>query len=172
MTGEWKADPTGRHHHRWWDGTGWTDQVSDSGHISTDPMSAVMAPSAPPRKKAKWPWVLGGLLAAFAVLVVGCVAVVGFAINEAVNELNEAQQRHAITQEQFDAIPIGASRAEVVAALGKEPQSAQEFVSEGIFDEDELRSGCIYYNRDGELFGHTYQFCFEGDSLRSKNSYG
>jgi hypothetical protein len=34
----WHPDPTGRHDHRWWDGTTWTDQVSDAGTAGTDPL--------------------------------------------------------------------------------------------------------------------------------------
>lgn len=34
----WHADPSGRHHHRWWDGTRWTDAVSTNGTTSTDPL--------------------------------------------------------------------------------------------------------------------------------------
>ena len=32
----WQADPFGRHQHRYWDGTQWTDQVADEGVQSTD----------------------------------------------------------------------------------------------------------------------------------------
>jgi hypothetical protein len=32
----WQADPTGRHDHRYWDGSQWTDNVSDAGVASTD----------------------------------------------------------------------------------------------------------------------------------------
>lgn len=44
----WKPDPAGRHQYRYWDGTAWTDQVSDDGAISSDPMdaSATSAPTA------------------------------------------------------------------------------------------------------------------------------
>ena len=35
----WHADPMGRHEHRYWDGTQWTDQVSDAGQVSSDPVS-------------------------------------------------------------------------------------------------------------------------------------
>lgn len=33
----WQPDPHGRHEYRYWDGTAWTDQVSDGGVVSTDP---------------------------------------------------------------------------------------------------------------------------------------
>jgi hypothetical protein len=35
--GEWRPDPTGRHQHRYWDGTGWTAYVADDGQASEDP---------------------------------------------------------------------------------------------------------------------------------------
>lgn len=34
----WYADPSGRHELRYWDGTTWTDHVSDQGATSVDPM--------------------------------------------------------------------------------------------------------------------------------------
>ena len=33
----WATDPTGRHEYRYWSGEAWTDHVSDSGIVSTDP---------------------------------------------------------------------------------------------------------------------------------------
>ncbi|MEI8239427.1 MAG: phospholipid scramblase-related protein [Actinomycetota bacterium] len=36
----WYPDPTERHQHRYWDGTKWTDHVSDQGVASTDPVVA------------------------------------------------------------------------------------------------------------------------------------
>lgn len=48
----------------------------------------------------------------------------------------------------------------------------QEFVAEGVFDESEIRSSCIYYNRRGGEFGDRFQFCFDGaDLLDAKNAY-
>ncbi len=34
----WHPDPTGRYPHRWWDGTRWTDDVSDGTTTSSDPV--------------------------------------------------------------------------------------------------------------------------------------
>ena len=45
MSGSWSPDPTGRHQVRWWDGSAWTDHVSDDGATSTDPM---VPPTPPP----------------------------------------------------------------------------------------------------------------------------
>lgn len=46
----WLADPTGRHQHRYWDGSSWTEHVSDAGAATTD------APlySAPSGGSAAW----------------------------------------------------------------------------------------------------------------------
>ena len=42
----WKTDPTGRHEHRYWDGTGWTDLVSDEGVSGRDAGPVPPAPVA------------------------------------------------------------------------------------------------------------------------------
>ena len=34
----WHPDPTGRHEHRYWDGTEWTDHISNGGVAGTDPL--------------------------------------------------------------------------------------------------------------------------------------
>jgi hypothetical protein len=40
----WQPDPTGRHEYRYWDGTRWSDDVSDGGVAATDPVGG--APDA------------------------------------------------------------------------------------------------------------------------------
>lgn len=42
----WQTDPTGRHEHRYWDGSAWTDNVSDAGVASTDAYAAAGSPAA------------------------------------------------------------------------------------------------------------------------------
>jgi hypothetical protein len=37
MPPQWHPDPSGRHELRYWNGTTWTDDVSDNGVTSTDP---------------------------------------------------------------------------------------------------------------------------------------
>ena len=51
----WRPDPTGRHEHRYWDGSKWTDQISDGGLATTDAYAgdaaetpATEATTAPP----------------------------------------------------------------------------------------------------------------------------
>jgi hypothetical protein len=34
----WRPDPSGRHQHRYWDGSSWTDAVADNGVQSIDPL--------------------------------------------------------------------------------------------------------------------------------------
>lgn len=42
----WYPDPEGRHEHRYWDGSSWTDQVSDAGAVSSAPLGAPAMPTA------------------------------------------------------------------------------------------------------------------------------
>lgn len=39
MLGTWAPDPTGRNHLRWFNGSVWTDHVSNNGRVSIDPMT-------------------------------------------------------------------------------------------------------------------------------------
>jgi hypothetical protein len=39
IAAQWLRDPTERHHYRYWDGSSWTDSVSDSGVTSQDPIT-------------------------------------------------------------------------------------------------------------------------------------
>src|SRR3546814_19344341 len=34
----WHPDPTGKHELRYWDGSQWTEHVSDGGNVSADPL--------------------------------------------------------------------------------------------------------------------------------------
>jgi hypothetical protein len=36
---QWHPDPSGHHQLRWWDGANWSDQVSDDGVASSDPVN-------------------------------------------------------------------------------------------------------------------------------------
>jgi uncharacterized RDD family membrane protein YckC len=44
----WAPDPLGRHQYRYWDGTQWTEHVSDDGRVATDPPIANPAASTSP----------------------------------------------------------------------------------------------------------------------------
>jgi hypothetical protein len=43
----WQPDPSGRHEYRYWDGSTWTDDVSDAGLTSVDPAPGLAAPGGP-----------------------------------------------------------------------------------------------------------------------------
>jgi hypothetical protein len=58
MTGPapgWQPDPTGRHEYRYWDGTKWSDDVSNGGVTSTDPVAGASAPDATQAQPAAQP---------------------------------------------------------------------------------------------------------------------
>jgi hypothetical protein len=124
------------------------------------------------KKKSPVLKILLGIVLLMVLVVGGCTALFAAGVNEAVSELNEQQAASAISQETFDGIQIGATRADVDAAVAPAvPQNAQEFTQEGVLDEAQINSSCIYFNRQGGEFGDVFQFCFEGDRLTSKNSY-
>jgi hypothetical protein len=57
----WKADPFGRHEHRYWDGTAWTAHVSDAGVTGTDePVPSPEGAPPPPPPPAAAPAPSGG----------------------------------------------------------------------------------------------------------------
>ncbi len=43
----WNPDPAGRHEYRYWDGSTWTDDVSDNGVTATDPLAGAGGPPYP-----------------------------------------------------------------------------------------------------------------------------
>jgi len=43
----WNPDPSGRHEYRYWDGSNWTDDVSDNGVTATDPLGGAGGPDYP-----------------------------------------------------------------------------------------------------------------------------
>ncbi|HEX6568222.1 MAG TPA: DUF2510 domain-containing protein [Acidimicrobiales bacterium] len=46
-TAGWNPDPTGRHEYRYWDGSRWTDDVSDNGVTAVDPVAGGTGPGGP-----------------------------------------------------------------------------------------------------------------------------
>jgi uncharacterized protein (AIM24 family) len=45
----WQPDPLGQHEYRYWDGTEWTEHVSNSGVTSTSPLDASVVEAGAPR---------------------------------------------------------------------------------------------------------------------------
>jgi actin-like ATPase involved in cell morphogenesis len=88
----WQPDPTGRHEYRYWNGTEWTDDVSDGGVTATDampeaasaaiptpasaPPSASPVPPTTPARRSRLPVVIAAA-AVVVVLVVGFLVLKG-----------------------------------------------------------------------------------------------
>ena len=66
----WLPDPTGRYEYRWWDGTTWTDQVSNQGQPSTDPLEVALPPPQQQQPGPPPPSEVGGSIFTELVLVV------------------------------------------------------------------------------------------------------
>jgi hypothetical protein len=49
----WYADPAGRHQYRYWNGSGWTAEVSDGGVMTSEPPELV-SPPVPQRPAEPW----------------------------------------------------------------------------------------------------------------------
>lgn len=108
-----------------------------------------------------------GILLACVILIGGCAALIG----GAANEVQEENDRTAITREQYREVRTGDTKAEVEAELG-EPSSDNEFSSEVEGLDKPVGSSCIYYGRKGEVIAG-YQFCFDvnTEKLESKSSF-
>ena len=74
MAPGWYPDPGGRHEHRFWDGTRWTEQVADQGTSGTD--SLVPAPPAADVGPDRRSPLLAIVLAVVALVVLGVAAFV------------------------------------------------------------------------------------------------
>ncbi|HMI49267.1 MAG TPA: hypothetical protein VK481_11390 [Gemmatimonadaceae bacterium] len=78
--GEWRADPTRRHQHRFWDNH-WTDHVADNGVASSDPYPEG-PPPLPPRA-GPLGWWRAQNTALHAVLIVGAFLGLAALVNAA-----------------------------------------------------------------------------------------
>jgi hypothetical protein len=107
-------------------------------------------------------WIIGIAVAILA--VVGMLAL----MNPSVGALTPAQRAHAISLPQFDALPLGPSRAEVIASLGKEPYATQFDTTTRGSRATRLQSSCIYYYRIDKPFGQGFQLCFDDGALSGK----
>lgn len=161
----WYDDATGTGSKRWWDGQQWTEQ-----------RTAASPPATAPAKKSNTGLkvVIGIMVGIFVLGIVGfigCTVLLGVGVNEAVNELNEEQAKHAITKAQYNAIPLGMTEKQVQESTGKTPEDRQAFESEGYLSKEPGKSTCVYYNQaDGE-FLDTFQLCFDNGKLTSKNDF-
>ena len=67
----WFTDPTGRHEHRYWDGSAWTEHVASGGVVTADAIDLAPAVSVEKRSRTRTP--------AFAAAAIALVAIVGVA---------------------------------------------------------------------------------------------
>jgi hypothetical protein len=121
----------------------------------------------PKQRRRAWPWVLGGVGAVFVLIIVLVVVAIG----GAVKALSDAEASHAISSAQFNGVQLGITHAQLQSELGKTPENSQTFVQQGVLNQGQINTSCVYYNESGRTFGNYYQFCFNGDALNTKNSY-
>jgi hypothetical protein len=109
--------------------------------------------------------VMLGVVLAGVLLIVGCAVLVGSAAEDAVNEVEQEADAHALTPAEFRSIQKGSTIAEVKGEFG-EPESSDN--TESITGKG--RDRCLYYNQKGAdlLEGESYQLCFEPGKLRAK----
>jgi uncharacterized RDD family membrane protein YckC len=50
----WYLDPSGRHEHRYWSGSAWTEHVADGGQPSVDPLPPTAAPPSAQWQAGAW----------------------------------------------------------------------------------------------------------------------
>jgi len=117
-----------------------------------------------------------GIILAFTVLIVGCVAIIGAGVDEAVDEVQKESDKTSITQAEYQSVkvgPEGNTRNRIVSRFG-EPQSEQETQTGDVEGIPDSASGleCIYYNREGKIVS-LYQFCIDPETgrVQSKSSF-
>ena len=186
----WYQDPTDRSRRRYWDGSDWTDQVAPTRLQPTG--SSTPATGEPKtradiqRSRRRSPgrlWALGGIflvvvvgIGAWAVLRGGGKATTGSTAivpnpTLSAKALNNEQQAHAISTAQFNSVALGTSEVAVVKMLGKPPQDPEDYVSNGVLKQTDLKTSCLYYNKGGASFGSGFRFCFANQGLANKTVF-
>lgn len=113
--------------------------------------------------------VMLGILLACVVLIGGCAALFG----AAVDDVQKDSDKTAITVQQYGSAKVGTSTRDEIESEFGEPQSNDDIQAEGVegIPESSFQQSCIYYNRKGQL-ASLFQFCVDGnDVVRSKGSY-
>jgi len=117
-----------------------------------------------------------GIILAFTVLIVGCVAIIGGTVDQAVDEVQKESDKTSITQAEYQSVKVGTggnSRARIVARFG-EPQSQQDIQTGDVEGIPDSASGleCIYYNREGKI-ASLYQLCIDSETgrVQSKSAF-
>jgi hypothetical protein len=177
-------DPLRTGRARWWDGRAWTLRMGPRVGAAAPMDKAVPPPervckrcgaeaetfaSECPncgRSYAQNTGLIVGLAAGAVALVLlmgGC----GLLIAAVVNEVDDIEPSHAITQEEFDAVQLGEMRGAVQSRLGR-PEEVKSFIGA------RGQATCIYYNESGEgpFQDPPFQFCFDARGLYSKREDG
>jgi hypothetical protein len=112
--------------------------------------------------------VMLGVVLAGVLLIAGCAVLIGSAAEDAVNEVEQEADAHALTPAEFRSIQKGSTIVQVRSEFGQ-PESSDN--TESITGRG--RDRCLYYNQKsaGVLEGEMYQLCFERGKLRAKNQY-
>lgn len=177
-------DPLGSGRARWWDGANWTHMLGPLVAPDTAKGKAVPPPTKVCRhcgaqsetfertcpncgrsyggiSTGALVGIIAASLVAGGLVLGGCAALIAAGLNE----VEEEQEEHEITRQQFDAIQPGSTRASVEAALG-EPLETETF------DEPGGRVTCLYYPERGEdvfaQLSEQFELCFVAGRLDSK----
>ncbi len=161
----WERDPSGRADYRYWDGSRWTDRVSRMGREETDRVH-FKSRSEGPRSWSR------SKITVFAVLaVIGvAVAVAADAEREPVQDpvepitiptVGHVLDDSTISRGEYEAIPIGTGRANVIATLGDPAWIDTYYVSDG----------CYFYSSVNDPATY-FWFCFNGEVVEVKGLPG
>lgn len=123
------------------------------------------------KKKSPVLKILLGITLLGILLIGGCTALVGGAINEGVKSVEEESAKSAITVEQWNQIKPGQTKEEVleiVAPAVPSDEQTTESASEGF----EYNSNCLYFNKAGESFSLiAYQVCLSDGKVTTKSAF-
>ncbi|MCD5419776.1 DUF2510 domain-containing protein [Rhodococcus pyridinivorans] len=164
----WHPDPVDPNVDRYWDGQQWTDQTRPRGPVPSP--QSVISP-APAKKRRKWPWIVGGVIALF--VIVGLVG--GNGSSETRTASNAASSPTSATKTQT---PEEAEAERQAAEAAAEQQRQQrEAAAAAARAEEEARQNPASYEVLGErdfamivkdpaaakdrkvvLFGRVFQF--------------
>jgi len=166
-------DPLGSGRARWWDGTAWTSTVGPKVEADApldrplDPptkvcprcavQSETFAPACPNcgrtyGRASAWQ-IIAIAVGSLVLLVGGCGACVAL--------VDEELDRNAITDEEFDSVRRGTTRAEVEARFGEPFETFRDG-----------RLDCVSYgDESGFLDLSFYDFCFRNGRLAYKDAY-
>lgn len=104
-------------------------------------------------------------------MIAAVLVIWGVATDRILDNVRADRQATAITEEEYDGIPEGATREAVLRRLG-EPDESIEVEGEGP-PGTETGTSCLSYKEKGAalLYERTFRFCFTDGSLTLKEGY-